>query len=142
MGLLEQIGERVAELDCALGGFDHPAIHRDFYWDLAKARDTIRELAPLVEDPAMRALVTRLASEVEARDGPRFARLRRAAAHNDPNDYNVLVALRPEFSTLATSFTPMRSPILPSRSRTGSWTRPILSMRPLPSSAAITGCVQ
>ena len=40
----------------------------------------------------MRALVTRVADRIEARDAARFARLRRAAVHNDPNDYNVLVS--------------------------------------------------
>jgi 4-aminobutyrate aminotransferase-like enzyme/Ser/Thr protein kinase RdoA (MazF antagonist) len=90
-GLLQELGERVAELDRALDGFDHPAIHRDFYWDLAKAPEIVKELAPLVGDPAVRALVTRLANGVMERDGNRLARLKRAAAHNDPNDYNVIV---------------------------------------------------
>lgn len=90
--LLEDLGRKVAELDGALAGFDHPAIHRDLYWDLAKGLPIVRELAPLVEDAALRALVTRVADRIESRDAPRFARLRRAAVHNDPNDYNVLVS--------------------------------------------------
>ena len=90
--LLEDLGRRVAELDAALDGFDHPAIRRDLYWDLAGGLPLVRELAPLVEDPGMRALVTRVADRVETRDAPRFARLRRAAVHNDPNDHNVLVS--------------------------------------------------
>ncbi|HEX9367393.1 MAG TPA: phosphotransferase, partial [Vicinamibacterales bacterium] len=95
--LLEDVGGAVAELDAALDGFDHPAIHREFYWDLAKGLPLVREWAPQVEDPAMRALVTELADRIERRDAPRFARLRRAAVHNDPNDYNILVSdLPPE----------------------------------------------
>jgi 4-aminobutyrate aminotransferase-like enzyme/Ser/Thr protein kinase RdoA (MazF antagonist) len=90
-GLLQEVGERVAELDRALDGFDHPAIHRDFYWDLAQAPAVIRERAPLVEDPELRTLVMRLAGDVVARDGAQLAGLRRAASHNDPNDYNILV---------------------------------------------------
>ena len=43
---------------------------------------------------ALRALVARVAHQIESRDAPRFARLRRAAVHNDPNDYNVLVSDR------------------------------------------------
>ena len=93
--LLEDLGRRVAELDAALDGFDHPAIHREFYWDLAAGLPLVRELAPLVEDQALRALVTRLAERIDVRDAPRFARLRRAAVHNDPNDYNILVSDRP-----------------------------------------------
>jgi 4-aminobutyrate aminotransferase-like enzyme/Ser/Thr protein kinase RdoA (MazF antagonist) len=97
--LLEDLGRKVAELDGALAGFDHPAIHRDLYWDLATGLPIVRELAPLVEDVEMRALVTRVADRIESRDVARFARLRRAAVHNDPNDYNVLVSdlpLRPD----------------------------------------------
>jgi len=94
--LLEQLGERVGDLDAALDGFDHPAIHREFYWDLAAGFALVRERAPLVEDPTVRSLVMRLAGEIERRDGDRLARLPRAAAHNDPNDYNVLVDLPSE----------------------------------------------
>ena len=89
--LLEDVGRAVAELDAALDGFDHPAIHRDFHWDLAKGISIVEELAPLVDDPAMRTLVTRVGAAIAARDGARLQRLRRAAVHNDPNDYNILV---------------------------------------------------
>lgn len=94
--LLANLGGAVAELDGALAGFDHPAIHRDFYWDLAKGLTLVREQAPSIADPSLRALVQDVARRVEARDGARFAALRRAAAHNDPNDYNVLVDVPPE----------------------------------------------
>jgi 4-aminobutyrate aminotransferase-like enzyme/Ser/Thr protein kinase RdoA (MazF antagonist) len=89
--LLEDLGARLAELDGALDGFDHPAVHRDFYWDLARAGAIVTEASALVADESIRALVTTLAARVEARDGARLARLRRAVVHNDPNDYNVLV---------------------------------------------------
>jgi Ser/Thr protein kinase RdoA (MazF antagonist) len=95
-GLLEDLGRKVAELDAALEGFDHPAIHRGFYWDLAQGIALVREWAPLVEDEGMRALVGRLVDRIESRDGARLIRLRRSAVHNDPNDYNVLVSLPPE----------------------------------------------
>ena len=94
--LLADLGRSVARLDTALDGFEHPAIHRDFYWDLAQGLPLVRAGAPLVEDPALRALVTRVAERIEREDAPRLARLRRAAVHNDPNDYNVLVSLPPE----------------------------------------------
>jgi len=90
--LLVDLGRSVAELDGTLEGFDHPAIHRDFYWDLAQGITLVRGSASLVTDEGMRALVTRLVDRIETRDAPRFARLRRAAVHNDPNDYNVLVS--------------------------------------------------
>jgi 4-aminobutyrate aminotransferase-like enzyme/Ser/Thr protein kinase RdoA (MazF antagonist) len=90
--LLVDLGRSVAELDGTLEGFDHPAIHRDFYWDLAQGITLVRGSASLVTDEGMRALVTRLVDQIEARDAVRFGRLRRAAVHNDPNDYNVLVS--------------------------------------------------
>jgi 4-aminobutyrate aminotransferase-like enzyme/Ser/Thr protein kinase RdoA (MazF antagonist) len=89
--LLEALGAAVGALDTALDGFDHPAIHRDFYWDLARGLDLCGELVPAIADPAMRELVSRVVDRLGAEEAPRFARLRRAAVHNDPNDYNVLV---------------------------------------------------
>lgn len=89
--LLARLGAAVAELDGALAGFDHPAIHRDFYWDLANGLSLVRGDAASIADGALRALVQDVARRVDARDGRRFAALRRAAAHNDPNDYNILV---------------------------------------------------
>ena len=77
--LLEDLGVRLAELDAALDGFDHPAIHRAFHWDLARAFDVVRASSPLVAGEAMQALVIDLAARIEARDGVRLGRLRRAA---------------------------------------------------------------
>ena len=48
--LLTDFGSAIAQLGCALADFDHPAIHRDFYWDLANARRSIDEYRPLIED--------------------------------------------------------------------------------------------
>jgi 4-aminobutyrate aminotransferase-like enzyme/Ser/Thr protein kinase RdoA (MazF antagonist) len=101
--LLEDLGARLAELDAALDGFDHPAAHREFYWDLARAFDIVGESAALVADDVMRSLVTELSARIRARDGERLARLRRAVVHNDPNDYNVLVSLPPEGGNYKTS---------------------------------------
>src|SRR5262249_7240759 len=41
--MLVDLGARLAELDAALEGFDDPAVHRDFYWDLTRAVDVIGE---------------------------------------------------------------------------------------------------
>ena len=90
--LLEALGSAIGDLDQALRGFDHPAIHREFHWDLARGFDVCRDAAPLIGDPSMRTLVSSLLDRLEATEAPRFAQLRRAAVHNDPNDYNVIVA--------------------------------------------------
>jgi 4-aminobutyrate aminotransferase-like enzyme/Ser/Thr protein kinase RdoA (MazF antagonist) len=90
--LLEDVGRKAAELDGVLADFDHPAIHREFYWDLARAFDVIRERSTLVTDEELRQLIERLTNRIEHQDAARLARLHRCAVHNDPNDYNVLVA--------------------------------------------------
>ena len=92
--LLESLGAAIAELDLALEGFDHPAVHRAFQWDLARGLTVIRDLSPRITDPDMRALVTRVAQQIDFRDGPRLDTLRRTVVHNDPNDHNVIVDLK------------------------------------------------
>jgi 4-aminobutyrate aminotransferase-like enzyme/Ser/Thr protein kinase RdoA (MazF antagonist) len=94
--LLDSLGAAVAEIDRALEGFDHPAVHRDFHWDLVRGLSICRELLPSVGDPEMRLLVAGLLDRIERDDVPLFARLRRAVVHNDPNDFNVLVDLPAE----------------------------------------------
>ncbi|HET7698085.1 MAG TPA: aminotransferase class III-fold pyridoxal phosphate-dependent enzyme [Vicinamibacterales bacterium] len=92
--LLESLGAAVAELDAALEHFDHPAVHREFHWDLARGLALVHELSPRIADPELRGLVGRVAQQVDFRDGPRLDTLRRAVVHNDPNDHNVLVDVR------------------------------------------------
>jgi 4-aminobutyrate aminotransferase-like enzyme/Ser/Thr protein kinase RdoA (MazF antagonist) len=90
--LLEDLGRTLGALDAALGDFDHPAIHRDFHWDLARASGTIAQHAPLIEDVALRSLVQDLAVRSAVEVEGASAGLPAAAIHNDPNDYNVIVA--------------------------------------------------
>ena len=82
--LLRDLGRKLGQLDQALSDFDHPAIHRDFHWDLENGNRVIDEFASLVEDASMRELVLRC--RVEVKDS-----LRRSVIHGDANDYNVLV---------------------------------------------------
>src|SRR5262245_3870511 len=89
--LLRDLGRRVGQLDGALAGFDHPAIHRDFHWDLANGLSVVREYGPLIKDDKMRRLVVNLADEFERDVAPILPRLRKSAIHNDANDYNVIV---------------------------------------------------
>jgi 4-aminobutyrate aminotransferase-like enzyme/Ser/Thr protein kinase RdoA (MazF antagonist) len=91
-GLLEDLGRTLGALDAALADFDHPAIHRDFHWDLARASGTIAEHARLIDDEALRTLVQDLAAQCAAALERSAAELPTAAIHNDANDYNVLVA--------------------------------------------------
>jgi Ser/Thr protein kinase RdoA (MazF antagonist) len=79
--LLCDLGRKLGQLDQALSDFDHPAVHRDFHWDLANGNRIIDEFATLVENAP---LVSRCRVEFKPD-------LRRSVIHGDANDYNVLV---------------------------------------------------
>lgn len=81
--LLRDLGRKLGELDRALIDFDHPAIHRDFHWDLANGNRILSEFSGLVKDAGVRELVSQY--RVDLKND-----LRRSAIHGDANDYNVL----------------------------------------------------
>lgn len=83
-GLLHDLGQKIGQLTRALADFDHPAVHRDFHWDLANGNRVVNEYAPLIKDAKLRELV--LKCRFEPASG-----LRRSVIHGDANDYNVLV---------------------------------------------------
>ncbi|MEO5897226.1 MAG: aminotransferase class III-fold pyridoxal phosphate-dependent enzyme [Vicinamibacterales bacterium] len=89
--LLEDVGRRIGELSGAMSTFDHPAIHREFYWDLAQAAQVVWQHESRIPDPALRGLVQRIAGHVQSRDGRMLPRVRRSAVHGDLNDFNLLV---------------------------------------------------
>ena len=93
--LLEDLGGRLGQLSAAMADFDHPAIHREFYWDLSRGFEIIHEHAPLIADPSLRGFVRRTSGYIKSRDGRRLATLRRTAIHGDANDFNVLVVETP-----------------------------------------------
>ena len=92
--LLHDLGRAVGLMDRALEGFDHPALHRAFYWDLATAPAVIAERLPLVRDTALRQLIERVMAVHDKTVTPHLASFRRSAIHGDANDYNVLVDAR------------------------------------------------
>jgi Ser/Thr protein kinase RdoA (MazF antagonist) len=92
--LFASLGRAVGRLDAALADFEHPAIRRDFHWDLAKAASVVDEHLPRIRDDGARALVHRLSRAALNAIGPRVAAFRRSAIHNDANDWNVLVSNR------------------------------------------------
>lgn len=83
-GLLHDLGRKLGQLAGALAGFDHPAVHRDFHWDLANGNRVVNEFAELIENSSLRELVLKCRYEPPAR-------LRRNVIHGDANDYNLLV---------------------------------------------------
>ena len=87
--VLEELGVLLAELDAALAGFDHPALHREFAWRMETAPDTIR--AHLHHLEGGRDLVAATLDRATARLDPVVDELPHAVIHNDGNDFNVLV---------------------------------------------------
>jgi 4-aminobutyrate aminotransferase-like enzyme/Ser/Thr protein kinase RdoA (MazF antagonist) len=85
--ILRSLGRVLAQMDAALTGFEHPAAHRQFYWDIRRA-SVAREYLPLLSD-SRRKLVERFLADWEAID---WSRLRSSIVHNDANDYNVLAS--------------------------------------------------
>lgn len=79
--LLRDLGNKLGQMDRALAGFDHPAVHRDFHWDLANGNRVIDEYSGLVDN---RELVLECRVQIKSN-------LRRSVIHGDANDYNVLV---------------------------------------------------
>jgi len=79
--LLRDLGRKLGQMDRALAGFDHPAVRRDFHWDLANGNRVIEAYSGLVEDPEL-VLQCRLELNTD---------LRKSVIHGDANDYNVLV---------------------------------------------------
>jgi Ser/Thr protein kinase RdoA (MazF antagonist) len=89
--LVENFGRAIGELDAALADFDHPAMHRDFHWDLANAARVIHEHLPRIGDAADRDLVARVSERALAAVDAGCSAFRRSVIHNDANDWNVLV---------------------------------------------------
>jgi 4-aminobutyrate aminotransferase-like enzyme/Ser/Thr protein kinase RdoA (MazF antagonist) len=92
--LLGDLGRAVGLMDRTLATFDHPALHRTFYWDLAGAATTIGDQLPRVPDPALRSLLERFLTVHQTTVSPRLGSFRTSVIHGDANDYNVLVEAR------------------------------------------------
>jgi Ser/Thr protein kinase RdoA (MazF antagonist) len=90
--LLRDLGQKLGQLSRALADFDHPAVHRDFHWDLANGNRVVNEYAPLIDDADLRQLVLKCRFEPGIQ-------LRRSVIHGDANDYNALVD--PESMTIS-----------------------------------------
>ena len=84
--LLASLGRALAQMDLALAGFDHPAAHRRFHWDLRQATDALQFLPLLPAEK--RELLAPIFAAWEHID---WNALPQSVIHNDANDYNVLV---------------------------------------------------
>ena len=83
--LLRDLGRKLGRLSRALVGFDHPAAHREFYWDLAQGKEVLARYGAQIEAGWLREVVTGYSVSCD------LEKLRRSVIHGDANDYNVLV---------------------------------------------------
>ncbi|MCL7927021.1 MAG: phosphotransferase [marine benthic group bacterium] len=88
--LLQEFGRALGELDERLAGFDDPAVHREFRWDLMRAPGVLG-LTTHIPDPEGRQHVLRSLRRFATDTIPRLERLPFQVVHNDANDHNLLV---------------------------------------------------
>lgn len=89
-GLMADLGFKVGQVTAALQNFDHPALRRDFHWDLANGLNIIHKYEALIREPELRQLIGQLRTQFEEHVTPLLPKLRRSAIHNDGNDFNLL----------------------------------------------------
>lgn len=87
--LLGDVGRAVGAMDRALADFAHPALERDFKWNLMQG-DWIAGRLEVIADPARRALIAGIVEGFRV-VRPVLAALPCLAIHNDVNDYNIIV---------------------------------------------------
>ena len=88
---LKDFGTFIGSLSNALVTFEHPATHRDFYWDLKNSPRSVAEYRGLIQEGERRDIVDYFNELFEEKVIPRIRGLRTSVNHNDGNDYNVLV---------------------------------------------------
>jgi 4-aminobutyrate aminotransferase-like enzyme/Ser/Thr protein kinase RdoA (MazF antagonist) len=88
--LLYDLGYKIGQLTNALSDFDHPALHRNFHWDLANGLDIVRENGKLIQNKTLRKTILELASNFEQNIAPILPGLPVSIIYNDGNDYNLL----------------------------------------------------
>ncbi|MGE5464077.1 MAG: phosphotransferase, partial [Syntrophothermus sp.] len=89
--LLFDLGQKLARFDHALQGFDHPALHRDFYWDFANGLKIVGKNINLVQDGELRSLLESLTANFEKFTLPLLSGLKKSTIYNDANDFNILL---------------------------------------------------
>lgn len=83
--LLASLGTTMAEVDRALLGFTHAAMHRELHWNIGRADLALEHL------PLLPAAQQRVVQEVmQGWRGIDWRRLRHGVIHGDANDHNVL----------------------------------------------------
>lgn len=99
--LVEELGRVAARVNATLVDFDHPAAHREFPWDLARARRTVAERRRLITDADLGRAVDAVCAAFDEQTAPLLPALSTQVVHGDLNDHNVLVAPLGEAAGLA-----------------------------------------
>lgn len=88
-GLRRSVGSLAGRVSRAIRGYDHPALHRVFPWDLQQMQD----LEPLIEEvpPQQRPLVEWVFARFDAGVSAKLSRLPNQAVHGDINPDNFVV---------------------------------------------------
>ena len=87
---LRGLGRSLAELDCALSTFEHPAAHHLASWD-PKNGSLLWAYTRYLAGDDRRELVERHLGRFESRSAVRLGELRSSVIHNDGNPHNILV---------------------------------------------------
>lgn len=88
--LAHDLGTKLASLDRGLHGFTHEGEQPLLLWDLQRAAE-LKDLLDHIEDPVIRAPVTRAIDDFEMLVLPELAKLRSQVIHGDANPENVIL---------------------------------------------------
>jgi len=86
----QAVGRAAGELDAQLAGFEHPAAHRLFLWDVCQVA-RVRPMLGAVECPQERGRIAAYLDVFEQDVMPVLAALPRQIIHNDLSPSNILV---------------------------------------------------
>ena len=84
------LGSFLGKMDRSLENFSHPAMHRHYTWDISTAADANKKLHH-INNHEVRRIVGYFLMQFETEVIPEISSLHHIYAHNDANDYNVLI---------------------------------------------------
>ena len=84
------LGSFLGNMDNALKDFSHPAMHRNYTWDISHTSEAGDNLKHILNHEKRR-IAGYFLLQFDTEVLPQIHRLRHAYIHNDANDYNVLV---------------------------------------------------
>jgi 4-aminobutyrate aminotransferase-like enzyme/Ser/Thr protein kinase RdoA (MazF antagonist) len=88
--LHSNLGSFLGNMDHTLQDFSHPAMHRNYTWDISRASEANDNLKHILNHEKRR-IAGYFLLQFDTEVLPQIHRLRHAYIHNDANDYNVLV---------------------------------------------------